>query len=213
MNLVNFVKEIIVNDRIQTEKIYNEYIESSYTDIKNIYEDLIKILFHVKYGVERKKLTVQEAIEYIEDSRIPFKAIRRQLSSKIVIAFFNKKVEEDIFMFALGIRGILQGGMTGVYADNISSEIKKYVKTIDFSERSLMLYQGNHTLTDLVDYFNEDNPKSIYYVDEKLQYKKKDDYIKEKFLDSVDKQISSVEEYWILTTLAYERVKYDKLIY
>lgn len=166
----------------------------------------------MKCKVERKKLSVQDAIEYIEDSRIPLKVLRQQLNSKVIVVFFNQDIEEDLFMFALGIRGILQGGMTGKHANNISLIIKNYIKKVDFSQSGLVLYQGKHTLVDLIEYFKKGNRKSIYYTDEIIKYKNNENYIREKFLELVNRQICSIDEYWMLITLAYERIKFDNLV-
>ena len=114
-------------------------------------------------------------------------------------------------MFAVGIRGVMQGGMAGEYADNVSLIINNYYNRYDI-EDGLLLYQGKHTLADLVDYFDNNNPDSIYYEKRTDIYGGEEEYINKKFIDVIGQQIKSIEEYWKLTTIAYEKIKYDSLI-
>ena len=207
LNIVQFIKEIIEQKQAREQKVYEEYIEKVFEDVQNIYVDLITILFYVKRALINNELSVEEAVMHIEKSRIPFKALRQQLNSKLIITFFNNKQEEDMFMFAFGARGILQGGMTGEYANDISFAIKLYLENLEVRD-SILLYQGKHTLADLVEYFDKNNPLSIYYIKGK---KNKEEYIFDKFKDAVNRQIMSIEEYWKLTTIAYEKIKYDRI--
>ena len=209
--IIDFIKDIIEYRKNKNEKRYDEYVETIFKEAKLIYEDLIKILFYVKQEFLNGELSVQNAIKYIEMSRVPFKATRRELHSKLIVAIFNTKEEEDMFMFAVGIRGVMQGGMAGEYADNVSLIINNYYNRYDI-EDGLLLYQGKHTLADLVDYFVNNNPDSIYYEKRTDIYGGEEEYINKKFIDVIGQQIKSIEEYWKLTTIAYEKIKYDSLI-
>lgn len=210
LKVIDFIMQIIEHKKINDEKFYNEYVEITFNDAKKIYEDLTNILGHVEQEFSDKHLSVQEAISYIKNSRIPFKAARRDLHSKLIVTIFNSKEEEDMYMFAIGVRGVLQGGMSGEYADRISIISNSYYKRFEKGE-GLLLYQGKHTLADLVERFDKDNIFSIYYEKTDKYCGCKEEYINKEFKNAITRQIISIDEYWKLTTIAYQKIKHDRL--
>lgn len=210
LSIFEFIKKVIDKKQNYNDARFKEYIVNVYYDTKIIYEDLIRILFCVKSEVKLNKMTIASAVLYIENSRVPLKALRQELSSKTIVAFFNNDAEEDMIMFAIGVRGILQGGMVGDYSNNNWVIIERYYKKLNKKEEGLLLYQGRHTLADLVDRFSREGYASIYNDRYMKKYPWDDKYVHKRFLEELQSQINSIEKYWKLVTIAYAKLTYQK---
>lgn len=191
---------MIVNSYKNHKKdFFERYIAPTYEDIEKVYIDYIKILFEAEKNVEERWMDVRKAIEYLKTSRIENQALRQSLYSRTIIISTDSSAAKDLAMFALGVRGILQGGMSGTYSKNNDFILNQYL-TQHKIEGDFLFYEGMHTILDIIKEFEGDKRNYDYISLEKDR---------KKFIDTIEIQKRSIERYWKVTTLSYEKIRYE----
>ena len=112
-NFIFKIKDLIDaknNDRI---KLFNEYIEPTYCQGKQVYTNLMEILQQTQEMLSDENIDVMGVIEFLKKARFQLKMSREELRSRTYVIINRKQTDADFYVFAIAIREILCGGMTG----------------------------------------------------------------------------------------------------
>lgn len=205
-NLILQIKKLFDEENENKKDFFKNYIEPTYCQGKQIYLDLIEILQQTQNMLLDEGIDSNTVIKYLKKARLPFQYLREELRSRTFLITNKVQRDTDLYVFAIAIRGILCGGMTGEFYQFNMDMIDKYVKGLSIEEE-LCFYEGKHTLLNLIESFDIENGE---YNGEQLNIishnQKK---FKQIFLNEVQKQTMSLEQYFKLLTNAYEKIKWE----
>lgn len=106
-DLINFV----IQRKSKNNLRFNKHIDDLFQKSKTIVDDYNKILIELETQFLKSNMTIDEAIIYLEESRIPFKSLRAYVSCFIEKEYYTPNDDIEMEMFLRGILGVLQGGL------------------------------------------------------------------------------------------------------
>lgn len=202
-NLILEIKKLFEKRDENKKNFFKNYIAPTYCDAKQIYIDLKTILQQAKDMLLDQTCDYNRVVEHLKEARLPLQSSREELRSRTFIITNKVEKDTDLFMFALSIRGILCGGMTGEFFQFNIDTINSYINGLSIGHE-LCFYEGNHTLLDLIDRFDiKDSDQSNRMTSNNLQI------FRRIFLSEVEKQQISLDQYFRLLVNSYEKIKWE----
>lgn len=132
--LVKFLADYNENIFELNEKEFVENVINVFDNAKLIVDDLYITLDDIMQYIKSDFKTVGECVEYINRKRLPFKSLRKILRSQLKMSNYYNIQNVDVKIFAIGIVGILQGG--------IHPRSKKYFS--DLAQHRTGIYLNRH---------------------------------------------------------------------
>lgn len=204
-NFIIQIKKLFDEEHENKRAFFESYIEPTYCQGKQIYMDLIEILQQAQDMLLDEKIDSSAVVKYLKKSRLPFQTLREELRSRTFIITNKVQRNTDLYVFAIAIRGILCGGMTGEFLQFNMDMIDNYINGLSM-EKELCFYEGQHTLLNLIESFdvdNEDNGEQLKNISDNQKR------FKQIFLNEVKKQSLSLDQYFRLLANSYEKIKWD----
>lgn len=178
---ISLIKDLInwIDRRKSEDDLHlNQYIDLLFEKTKIIVDDYYKILLVLETQFLKNSMTLDEAIIYLEESRIPFKSLRAYVGCFIEKGYYTSS--DDMEMFLRGILGVLQGGLE-------KGEIKP--------QRYISDTFNNHTILDMI------------WKCELLRNEEDPDELREILLGYIRKQVKELENAWELVCKSYFDLK------
>lgn len=195
-DLISFVKDLLEKRKKDKKLFFDNCIEPTYCKGKQAYLDLIGILRETRNMLQNECVDIKLIEDYLKTSRFSFQVEREELCSRTIVIKNEVDSNTDIYMFAVAIRGILFGGMTGRNYQNNMEMITRYTNGISTGEE-LLFYEGEHTLLNLIRQFNQQTLE----VHDDILYRKK-------LLSAINLQLESLENYFKLLSFSYEKIRW-----
>lgn len=202
-NLIFELKKLFEKRYEDRKSFFKCYIEPTYCDTKQVYSDLKNILQHATDMLLDPMTDHSCVVEYLKGARLPLQFNRAELRSRTYLITNKVSHKTDLFMFAISIRGILCGGMTGKFFQSNMNMIDRYINGLQI-DQEILFYEGNHALLDLINRFDIKNNKHSNPKDSCNTQT-----IKRIFLNAVEKQQSSLDQYFKLLVFSYEKIKWE----
>lgn len=196
-DLMSFAKAWLDNRKKDRKLFFDKIIDPTYCKGKKAYIDFMRILIETRNMLQNECVDIKQVEEYLKTARFSFQVEREELRSRTIIIKNEVDINTDIFMFAVAIRGILFGGMTGRNYKNNMEMINRYINGISYKEE-ILFYEGDHTLLNLIRQFEhqkfEENNDILY---------------REKLLEAINLQLESLENYFKLLSFSYEKLYWN----
>ena len=203
-NLIIQIKNLL--NKENKKDFFESYIEPTYCQGQQIYTDLIKILQQAQNMLLQEKIDSNTVIDFLKKARIPYQYLREELRSRTFLITNKVQRDTDLYVFAIAIRGILCGGMTGEFFQFNMDMINHYIKGLSIEEE-LCFYEGKHTLLNLIESFDIANEK--YNGEQLNMISRSQKRFKQIFFNEVKKQKISLEQYFKLLINSYEKIKWE----
>lgn len=189
-----------LSDKEKVKK--QEFVKNVYEQTKEVYSNFYKILQYAYKEIDNGRMTVNEAVDYLNDERLPFKLARHELRGYIKQSYYRKN--KELLWFSVGVRGILCGGVHGITNYILNPKFKRK------DELPIVPFRGAHTLTDIISAYDENNMKSWYYNEQfdNLSKNEKNREIRDKLLDDIKRQIRQIEESWEIVCETYPKIMF-----
>lgn len=178
ISLIKDVRDFIIKRRNKNKLYLNQCIDDLFQKTKIIVDDYNKILIELETDFLRNNMTIDEAIVYLEESRIPFKALRAYVSCFIEKGYYA--TNDDMEMFFRGILGVLQGGLE---------------RAESYPQRFVSDTFNNHTILDMI------------WECELLRNEEDTDELREILLKYTRKQMHELDNAWRLVCKSYFDLK------
>lgn len=173
-DLINFV----INRKNKNNLRMNQYIDDLFEKTRIITDDYNKILIELETQFLKNNMTIDDVIIYLEESRIPFKALRAYVGCFIEKGYYTSN--DDIEMFLRGILGVLQGGL-----ERVENHPQRYISDTF----------NNHTILDLI------------WRCELLRMEEDPDELREILLRYIRNQMQELNNAWKLVCRSYIDLK------
>lgn len=108
--LIKLINQFLNENEKYYEKEFKIYIEDVYKMTEGIYSDFQRILNTTYILIKSEKMDIDDAILYLNNNRLPFKASRAKIRGIIKHPEYYKN--KKAFWFAIGVVGIIEGGYT-----------------------------------------------------------------------------------------------------
>lgn len=193
--LIKFVNRLLDDNVKCREKEFKFYIENVYKMSEEIYFDFEQTLNTAYKLIKSQKMSVDDVLLYLNDSRLPFRASRAKIRGIIKHPDYYRK--EEALWFAIGAVGILEGGLH----DSTESFLRTNLQENDIFPANKIYLKGAHTIVDIIRRYDRNNPNSLFFSDFFGQYgeeKEKEDAICECLLKDIEKQIEKLDQSWAL---------------
>ena len=135
--LIKLINQFLNENEKYYEKEFKIYIEDVYKMTEGIYSDFQRILNTTYILIKSEKMDIDDAILYLNNNRLPFKASRAKIRGIIKHPEYYKN--KKAFWFAIGVVGIIEGGIhettelflkANINENSIMPEDKIYLKVI-----------------------------------------------------------------------------------
>ena len=206
--LFNFIfkmKDLLDTKNNDRRKFFNEYIEPTYCQGKQVYTNLMEILQQTQEMLLDENIDAMNVVEFLKKARSTSKISREELRNRTFVIINRKQTDTDFYVFAIAIREILCGGMTGAFFQHNCDMIDSYIEDITVV-KELCFYEGKHTLLDLIEKFDDIN--QTYCGEESYETYKNQEKYRQLFLAEVKRQLLSLEQYFKLLVNSYEKIKW-----
>lgn len=210
LDVLEFIYEI-VNKLIDDgddlkQKELQSFVKDIYSATEEIYMDYRKVLSFGLKMLQKNEMSIDEVILYFNDSRLPFKASRSKVRGFIKHPYYTQN--EELTWFAVGIVGILEGGLHSLTEQFLHAQAEE--NDIFFDTRIEL--KGYHTIVDFINDYDRNNPKSLFYCEAFKHYTKdliREDAVKNRFICDVKKQILKLDESWQLVCDHYPHLIFE----
>ena len=179
------------------------FVKDTYRTVEKIYSDYSRILKHAELEIKKENMSIDDAVLYFDEKRLPFKSARAHIRGMMKHPYFQKN--EDLAWFSIGVLGVLQGGL------HDSTERSLYAKT---SEKAIILHdeiqmKGYHTIVDIIGRYDRNNKTSLFYAerfenwDDRMEV---ENVIKQCLLSDIKKQEEKIDQSWQLVCDYYPKL-------
>lgn len=179
------------------------FVKETYQTVEKIYSDYSYILKHAELEIKKENMSIDDAVLYFDEKRLPFKSARAHIRGMMKHPYFQKN--EDLAWFSIGVLGVLQGGL------HDSTERSLYAKT---SEKAIILHdeiqmKGYHTIVDIIGRYDRNNKTSLFYAerfenwDDRMEV---ENVIKQCLLSDIKKQEEKIDQSWQLVCDYYPKL-------
>lgn len=184
-------KLIDENGKLEREEL-NFFVEEIYTTTEKIYNDFNHVFQKAYCLIKNGEMTVDEAIQYFDDSRLPFKSVRLKIRGVIKHPYYYR--DADLIQFAIGVIGVLEGGLHDSTERILNAKPIENAIILD----DKVIIKGYHTIVDVIQRYDRNNPGSLFYSEYYLHYLESDieEIIKKDLLRDIRKQQNKIDQYW-----------------
>lgn len=145
----------------------------------------------------------QELLSFLRDSRTINRNIRLSLKNITYMVKNNHNINEDLYAFAITVRGILLGAMSDLnYQRNLFS-IESYLNQ-DRNTSELVFYEGSHTLLDFI----REIETLVSELDENKLCLSDNQELYTIVLEIIQKKVNCLEKYNEMMVASYERMRW-----
>lgn len=205
--VIEFIYEIVNKliddgDEIK-QKEFQSFVKDIYIAAEEIYADYRKVLSFGLKSLQNNEMSIDEIILYLNDSRLPFKAARSRVRGFIKHPYYTRN--EELTWFAVGIVGILEGGLHSSTERFLNAQAGD--NDIFFDSRIEL--KGYHTIVDFINDYDRNNPKSLFYSEAFKHYTRdltREAAVKNRLICDIKKQIKKLDESWQLVCDHYPQI-------
>lgn len=144
---------------------FEYYVTNVFYEAKNINNNYMDILLHLKVNYKEGKLTYDQLVDYLQTRRTEYYEARQLIRSQLNIIDYYKR-NEDLTNFKYGVLGILQGGLPKYGQNNISE------------------FTHNHTIIDTINTIKYEHifiePMRSKHVIDRIE--KQEEYLREAWI-------------------------------
>ena len=199
MNLLEIINKLL-DGRIEYEKEKRKiFVQDIYKEIEIVYNDYMKLLYYVYSKIMSGEMSIDDAVKYFNEKRLPFKSSRSKIRGFIKNPYYQRN--EDLVRFAIGIAGVLQGGLHTTTRNMVFYRRKEQDifldKTIEF--------KGYHTIVHLIGMYDRNDKKSLFYSDLRKQANS-EEIIRYRLIEDIKKQMRAIDEAWQLVCDYYPKL-------
>jgi hypothetical protein len=210
LSLFDYFIKLVEKKEGNIDEYFDIYVKPAFEIAQNIFSDYTTLLHTVKKKIQ-KGSNKRDIIEFLEDGRIKYLPLRRQLYVEVQDRWNNGHDFDRLPKFEKGLLGILMGGLSPFEYGDYDERYHRYSYHTP--------YNGGHTLLDLIISIREmrqlveiqregaitrdeyEKRKKEKY-DEKITQANKDYYIA-----IVDRQINALEAAWQDVVEGYSEYK------
>ena len=190
--IINQVNKILDMGDKDKQKESEIFVQEMYEMTEKIYNDFSETLWTAYNSVINDQMTIDEAVYFLNDKRLPFKSVRAKVRGFMHHPYYYK--DEHKIWFALGVIGVLEGGLHGFTEMALRSKIREE----DILNSQIYL-KGNHTIVDIIARYDNESRYS-FFSSEVYKYLFNSDnvdvIIKKSLLRDIKLQINSIDESW-----------------
>lgn len=200
-DVANGISELLSNKEKEKKQVF---VKEIYEDTKRVYQNFYEILNHAYFAIEAGEMSIDEAVKYLSDERLPFKATRDQIRGFMNHPYYQRN--QELEWFNVGIRGVLCGGLHDFTELCLKSRYKESDKFVDI----VIPFKGHHTIIEIIKSYDRNNMNSMFYSDlySDLNEIEKEKEIKEDLLRNLKRQIQKIEESWQLVCDYYPKIMF-----
>ena len=200
--VANRISELFLNKKEEDRKVF---VKEIFDETEKAYINFRTILQHAYFEIEIGKMTVDDAIKYFDDERLPFKSSRAKIRGYMKHPYYQRN--QELELFNIGVMGVLCGGLHYVTERSLECKIKKNDKFSD----TVVKFKGNHTIVDIINFYDRDNMNSLFYSDfyqHYLEKKELEEAIRERLLVDIKKQIDKIDKSWQIVCDYYPKIMF-----
>lgn len=201
--VINTIEMLMTQvNRIDADK-KEEFVKDVYNKTEEIYLDFRKTLKHVYDSLDSDNITIDEAVKYLDNSRLPFISIRSRIRGYVIHPFYDR--DENASGFAIGIMGVLMGGLH----DTTEAALGTIINENDLFTNYRIQLKGHHTIVDIINLYDRNKESSLFFSDYYQQYKdslKRENEIKKRLQRDLKKQIEKIDSSWNRVNEYYPKI-------
>jgi len=199
--VANGVSELLLNKEKEKKQFF---VKEIYEETKRVYQNFYEILNYAYSAIEAGEMSIDEAVKYLNDERLPFKTSRDQLRGFMKHPYYQRN--QELEWFNVGIRGVLCGGLHGL----TEYSLKKRYKDPDKFADIIIPFKGCHTIMEIIKSYDRNNMDSLFYSDlyANLSEIEKEKEIKERLLEKIKWQIQKIDESWKIVCDNYPKIMF-----
>ena len=198
--------EIVSNLTVEKVRVHKQvFIKEIYEDTEEVFKNYYDILENAYLQVLNGAMSVDEAVQYFTEERLPFKASRMRIRGYMQHPYYSRN--QSLTWFKIGIMGVLCGGMH----DSIERFLLCNAKENDILEPTKVQFKGYHTIVDIINLYDRNNMDSLFYSDFYMHYlgnKDIEEAVKERLLGDIRRQINKIDKSWQLVCEYYPKLMF-----
>lgn len=188
--IMNLVYKIIDIDDENNKKELQFFIKDIYEVTEKIYYDFDKVLQEAYNALDNEEMSVDEAVKYFDNSRLPFKSARAKVRGMMTHPYYCKNTE--IRYFAIGVIGVLEGGLHETAEFTIIP--RKSENTYIYLDKISL--KGYHTIVDIIKTYDRTDPRSIFNRECYINDINAEEKIKQNLMSHIKRQQRTIERSW-----------------
>ena len=179
------------------------FVKDTYRTVEKIYSDYSCILKQAELEVKKGNMSIDDAVLYFDEKRLPFKSARAHIRGMMKHPYFQKS--EKLGWFSIGVLGVLQGGLHDSTERSLNAKM---------SENAIILHdeiqmKGYHTIVDIIGRYDRNNKNSLFYAERFANWDDRtevENVIKQCLLSDIKKQEEKIDQSWQLVCDYYPRL-------
>lgn len=201
-SIANRISEIFLSKCKENKQVF---VKEIFDETEKVYSNFRTVLQHAYSTIEIGEMTVDEAVKYFDDERLPFKSSRAKIRGYMKHPYYQRN--QDLEWFNIGVVGVLCGGLHDATERFLSCKIKEN----DIFADTVVQFKGYHTIVDIINLYDRDNMNSLFYSDFYQHYlggKEIEEAIRERLLVDIKKQIHKIDKSWQLVCDYYPKIMF-----
>lgn len=200
--VANHISEMVFNKEKEKKQIF---VKEIYEETKEVYDNFYEILQYAYSEIDSGNMSIDEAVRYFNDERLPFKSARDKIRGYMEHPYYQRN--KDLELFAVGIKGVLCGGLHPTmemhFLPCIIRENDKFVGNV-------ITFKGYHTVVDIIRQYDRKSKKSLFYCElyEGLMDIEKEKKITKRLLNDIKLEIEQIEKSWRIVCEYYPKIMF-----
>ena len=200
--VVNEISEII-SDKEKEKK--QKLVQEIYEKTEEVYNNFYKILQYAYLEIDNGNMTVDEAIFYFNNERLPFKSSRMKIRGYMKHPYYSRN--QELEWFNIGVMGVLCGGIHYSFERFLNCNIKENDIFVD----TKVAFKGYHTIVDIINAYDRKNIASLFYSNFYKHYlvgEELEEAIKKSLLRDIKRQMGKIDEAWQIVCDYYPKIMF-----
>ena len=200
--VVNGISEILFDKEKEKKQ---KFVQEIYEKTEEVYNNFYTILQYAYLEIDNENMTVDEAIFYFNNERLPFKSSRMKIRGYMKHPYYSRN--QELEWFSVGVIGVLCGGMH----DSIERFLNCNIKENDILVDTKVVFKGYHTIVDIINLYDRKNMDSLFYSDlykHCLGGEELEEAIKKRLLRDIKRQIGKIDEAWQMVCDYYPKIMF-----
>lgn len=200
--VVNKISESFIDKEKEKRQVF---VKEIFEEIEKVYNNFMTVLYNAYSAIAVGDMTVDEAVKYFDDERLPFKSLRTKIKGFMKHPYYHKN--QELEWFSIGVMGVLCGGLHDTTERFLGCEIREN----DIFADTVVQFKGYHTIVDIINLYDRENKNSLFYSDFYRHYlggKELEIAIRERLLADIKKQIHKIDKSWQMVCDHYPKILY-----
>ena len=199
--IVNGISEMVIDKEKEKKQVF---VKEIYEETKEVYDNFYEVLQYAYSEIDDGNMSIDEAVRYINDERLPFKSARDKVRGYMEHPYYKRNKELE--WFAVGIKGVLCGGLHPTMETDLLANVNENDKFVN----TVIPFKGYHTIVDIISLYDKKEDKSLFYSElyAGMNDIEKEKIITKRLLNDIKLQISQIEKSWKTVCEYYPKIMF-----